>query len=206
MQETDIGVESDALDSRPDSSRFRPGFGWGLAAGALLVVLIAVAGSATVAVVAMLRFPDSAAPSRTVVVSPAKAGRQWFSVGEDGTGTLQGWSTGAVGSGGGYSGDPSGSVGYLDVGQVDSEDGVRLVHTVSVHVTRDTELFIGAQEYSPGGGKTAAEALVGTESDFAGDLVQDRFLTVEFHVQGDNIVADKISTPLEMEASPLMEY
>jgi len=44
------------------------------------------------------------------------------------------------------------------------------------------------------------------DSDFAMQAIEDRLLTVDFHVDDGNIIADRITTPIVMEQSPLNPY
>lgn len=205
------GLASDDSSIRDDArtpQRFQPGFTWGLVLGALLVVLVVAVGAAAVQIVTSNRRsrPPQQAPRKvpTVVVSPAKAGKQWFSVAPDGTGTLQGWESGNSGMGG----QPApGVVGYFDVGTADVNDGVQVVHTVHIYFTRKTEIRIGGQLYKKGKAPSPAEAVFGYGETLPGDpeLLSERLLTIRFRRVGKVLVADSISAPLESTGSPLRQ-
>ncbi len=211
MSETDQtqgngGVQPD--DSKfPEGAtmqrRFRPGFAWGLAAGALAVVLIAVAGVTVMQIVAVRAFRTAPEGPPPVVVSPTKAGRQWFSVRPDGTGMLQGWTAGDSGAG---ETPAPGVVGYFDVGTVDTVEGVKIVHTTHVYFTRRTRIFIGGRAYQKGKARSPAEAIFNEDEGIPNsEVLSERLLTIRFHRVGKVLVADSISAPLEATGSPVQE-
>jgi hypothetical protein len=192
-------------DHAQRAPRFRPGFSWGLAAGALAVVLIVVVGFVTMQFVVMSRFARvSSGSPQTVVFSPVKAGQDWFSVKSDGTGTLKGWSAGSSGSDG--NAGPAGTVAFFDVGELGSVNGVKVTHTVQVYVTPATEFVIGGQKYQKGISTSAADAIFNGDQAPGTDLLRDRLLTITFHRLGSTIVADRVSAPLETGQSPLNNY
>jgi len=204
--ESDPGtVRSDdpTVGSNPAKpARFRPGFAWGLAFGSLAVVLIVVLGMAAVQIIALRSLPtsgDGDGPSE-VVVSPTKAGKQWFTVGPNGTGRLQGWASGDSGSG---ETPERGVVAYFSVGTVDLADGIRIAHTTNVYLTRKTEITIGGQVYKKGKARSPAEAIFGDDVGRSSEVLSDRLLTIRFHRAGTALVADSISAPLEATTNPL---
>jgi hypothetical protein len=189
----------------PPRRRLGPGFAWGLAGGALIAILIFVIGIVVLYVMwtsQYTRFARSPGRSQaTVVISPVKAGQDWFSVGPDGNGTLQGWSAGSSGSG---DSEPAGAVAYFDVGNVGSVAGVKVTHTVRMNVDKDTQFVIGNQPYDKGKSRSAADALFNSDSGPASDVLTERLLTIDFHRVGDSLVADRVTAPLETgQRSPL---
>jgi len=182
--------------------RFRPGFAWGLATGAIAVVsILAIAVSAIVFI--QVREFAAQGPTSPVVVSAVTAGKPWFSVGADGAGTLRGWDGGSSGDAGNGNG-PAGTIAFFEVGNVGSVDGVTVTYRVPVYLTRKTVFMIGSQEYPKGDASSAAEALFGDSEDGPplGGL-EDRALTVEFHRDGSYLVADRVTASLETQTSPL---
>jgi len=189
--------------------RFRPGFAWGLALGALAVVLMAVVGLAAVQIAGVSRRSKPTRPATEavpkVVVSPTKAGKQWFSVAPNGTGTLRGWEEGNSGMGRGTA--PPEVIGYFDVGAVDSIGGIKVVHTVHMYFTKKTQIRIGGQLYKKGKAPSAAQAIFGYDESLPGDpeLLGERLLTIKFHRAGRVLVADSIDAPLEATGNPLQQ-
>lgn len=184
--------------------RFGPGFGWGLGVGTLAVVLILAAAYVTLQFVVLSRFTSRiGSPATTkVVVSPAKAGSPWFSVSADGRGTLQAWAAGSSGSGGDLN-DPAGVVAFFDAGTLDIVNGVKITHMVRVNVTPKTEFVIGGQQYDKGKAASAADAIFNNDQGPYSDILTGRPLTIDFHREGDSIVADRVSAPLESSGNPI---
>jgi hypothetical protein len=202
-------ASSDATEPPPPqprlSKRFRPGFPWGLASGALLVVLIVAVSMGVNQFLIFQRFgrvtQSAGTPGGRIVVSPVEAGKPWFSVSSAGTGVMQAWSNGGSGSGG--DGSPAGTVGEIDIGAIGVVDGVTVRHTLQLYLTATTKVFIGSQAYSKGKSASVADALVNSDGGPGADVLSDRLLTIEFHKVGNAIVADKISAPLEAGTNPL---
>jgi hypothetical protein len=192
--------ESAADPPSPSRRRLRFGerFAWGLAAGTLAVVLVMGLAVGIPAYLSFARFSSPSFQPTSVVVSPTTAGRPWFKVADDGTGTLQGWSDGSSGSGNGP------GVANFTVAVIDSVDGVVIRHTVDVNVTANTEFLIGGVKYKKGSADSPADAIFNSEDGMGGDILSNALLTIEFHRVDGAIVADRISEPLEGAVNPLM--
>lgn len=193
-------------DQRPRlRERFRPGFPWGLATGAIAVVLIVAASIGVYEFLVLQRFGavtrSAGALSGPIVVSPVEAGKPWFSILPTGGGTLEAWSDG--GSSSGSDGSPGGAVGEIDVGAIGVVDGVTVMHSIKLYLTPKTMVFIGGQAYSRGKSASVADAILSSDGGPGSDVLSDRPLTIEFHRVESVIVADKISAPLETGANPL---
>jgi hypothetical protein len=189
--------------------RLGPGFAWGLATGTLAVVLIVGITVGASTFVAFSRFASldgrTSSTASAPVIAPVKAGGPWFTVSDDGTGTLRGWNLSSFGTGGGPDGpSSSGEVAYFDVGALDVSRGVTIWHGVHVSLTRDTEIVIGGRQYGKGSAASPAEAIFNDDGS-GGDILSGGLLTIEFHRVGSAIVADRISAPLERTTNPLQQ-
>jgi hypothetical protein len=213
----------EALPAAPASARqhrFGPSFAWGVATGSLIVILIAGIVIVSVAYITTPRLadlrsglssgvvsPNLAVPSWSgqsnhVVVSPTTAGKPWFSVAPNGTGTLKAWENGSSGDGGG----PAGTVADFQVGVIDSVDGVTIQHVVDVYATPSTEFLVGGVAYKKGNAASPAEALFNDDgSGPMDDILGNAELTITFHRDGQYIIADRVSEPLEGAANPLQQ-
>jgi hypothetical protein len=200
--------EADTSASQPRVPRFRPGFAWGLAAGAIAVVVILgvlfYVNQYLVLQRLMARGTSSSPPSaeQPFVVNAASAGTPWFSVSASGTGVLHGWTTGSSDSGGDQ--EPAGSVGSIEVGTFGVLDGIRVMHSTEVYLTRQTQVIIGTQPYSKGKAPSVADAIINADNG-ADTILDNRPLTIDFHRQSGYLVADKIIAPLEQTTNPLQQ-
>jgi hypothetical protein len=176
----------DKVQPQGDTARKSgPGFVFGILAGMVVAALILG--------------PVFVSSQRNSAAVSAGA-KRWFSVGPDGTGRLTGW----MASGAGDDGEVRDSIGYFVVGALGVQDGIEVVHSVKVYVDRDTKILVGATPLKRGEYRSSAEAVF--SSDEGAFLLIDRRLTIDFHCEGRNLVADTIGASASTGENPLSAY
>jgi len=183
----------------------QPGFGWGVAAGlVIMVVLLAALALVTGLVFAGVFSSEFSGPVTNVTLSPVDAGEPWFEISDDGTGVLEGWSYGSYGSD--YESGPTYMFQVYEVGSV---DGLPVEHVLSMGADDDTQFFIGTQPYDPdveGQGSTASKIFDDMES--SGNVILDgeMKLVIEFRREGDTLVATKVTADPSSQPAPMLEW
>lgn len=192
--------EADGPPKPPGVIR-RTGFAWGLAAGAVLVVVLVLA------TVLFLYFRITAQYSSVmrgapVAVSPVTAGTPWFTVSADGTGSFEGWSEGSSSSG-----DGSGL--SFTVYNVGSIDGIPVRHVVEVSVDEDTAIFEGSTPYVPkqaDSKQTAIEQVFGFTGESGETDLSESKLRIDFKRTGDRLYATKVTIIRGSSPPPDFQY
>jgi len=196
-----------ASDTRFNAARGgvlrQPGFGWGLGVGAIVVVLLVALAVGVLGLVYLRlvsdNFAQMAGPATNVTLTPVEAGEPWFSINDDGTGVLEGWSIGTYGDGV--------STQYaFDVFEVGSVDGVPIQHVITMGADDDTVFFVGERPYEvPDTNSSAAADVFGDTSDEGNPLMDGEMkLTIEFRREGDTLMATKVTGDPTSEPAPFL--
>jgi len=189
-----------------DATRFykRPGFVLGIVFGFGGLALIGLCGVVAAGVLAFATTSRiEAMPTQEITLSPTSAGeQQWFEIGDDGTGTLKGWSYGSYGDT-----DSEHAEYEFEVYGVGEVDGLPVRHAMMIGVTDATEFYMGSERIKAKKGKrSAADTIFDMESEGpTATLLDDEYeLTVEFVRKDDELVATKVTADPNGQTSPMM--
>lgn len=180
----------------------QPGFGWGIGAGAIIVTLIVALAVGVLALVYLRlvsdEFAEMAGPATNVTLSPVKADEPWFSINNDGTGVLEGWSYGSYGDGD--------STQYaFDVFEVGSVDGLPIQHVITMGADDGTQFFIGDEQYEvPDTNSSPAASIFGDLEGDGSPLTDGEMkLRIEFRRDGDTLIAVKVTADPSSQPAPM---
>jgi hypothetical protein len=189
--------------------RFGVGLAIGIGAGILGVIVILAVGALIVYLTLIRPEIHAVYPDK---VETVQLSGSWAKMTDADHGTVTGWSAGDMGSG---SGMPSGAFADFSLSMPTEQDGLRATVSVDILVTEQTQLLMGGQPWKPktAAGQSPIHSVFGTEMSYEDsgdfysgdgqtDYLDSRQLTVKFHRDGQNIIADSIDASTEHTDPP----
>ena len=204
---TDAEPNASNPDNSSSTKKRQSRFVWGLLIGTSIGTMAAV----IVAVAAMVIANPLGATMRIrqVIGRPSKievvqASDPWLKMVDKNHGRIIGFSGG--GSSGGL---PHGAISQFDLVKPTEQDGARASITVSIYVTPKTKLTMGGKPWKPKDqtGKTPSALVFDGLQDEPNDaFLEMRELTIDFRLEGHDLVAEQIDASEKRKDRPSWIY